>query len=361
MMFFRGPDGLSLRAEAIRYVLYFFKPDMPSHVLDARSHFLYYLLTTFPPNTDVEQQWCKTVVWFDWLTYDAHTLVQFIEPVMGMIRQALANLPSKASSSPLMEYCCKPLTATASNSNHAPDREKNKENDRDDKERGKLSKTPSPPNGTLITQEKEREKEIEELMEQLRDDFKATMMTMRECFRETEDDSERGEAVQKLLQKLLENEDSIDEEQLEIVAHCVQLVMGSPVEGSRRSILPDPVTEDSLADSFAHPLFIIFRNLCYTPDTDTTTRSLMVNMIATMRDYDNTVTYLMLFFIKANDGLSSDCISCYRDVARARDEEIETLISADLQQCAVDDDRLFAFLVPYVFQKLDVEAGASAS
>ncbi|KAK6042416.1 hypothetical protein COOONC_20078 [Cooperia oncophora] len=345
--FFRGPDGLSLRAEAIRYVLYFFKPDMPSHVLDARSHFLYYLLTSFPPNTDVEQQWCKTVVWFDWLTYDAHTLVQFIEPVMGMIRQALANLPSKASS--MLEYVCKsitfiypprtelfkkcandamqavhdyyggnlvaildspridrnvrelvretfadyfarntslpspatapsmpspappaaaqpppparPLTATAPNSNHAPvakekfrlkDRDKNKENDRDDKERGKVNKTPSPPNGTLITskmdetKKKEREKEIDELMEQLRDDFKTTMMTLREAFRETEDDSERGEAVQKLLQKLLENEDSIDEEQLEIVAHCVQLVMGSPVEGNRRSILPDPVTEDSL-------------------------------------------------------------------------------------------------------------------
>uniref|UniRef100_A0A0K0D8D0 Ufd2P_core domain-containing protein n=1 Tax=Angiostrongylus cantonensis TaxID=6313 RepID=A0A0K0D8D0_ANGCA len=83
-----------------------------------------------------------------------------------------------------------------------------------------------------------------------------------------------------------------------LVAHSVQLVMGGPIDGSRRSILPDPVTEDALADSFAHPLFIIFRNLCYTPDTDATTRSLMVNMIATMRDYDNTVTYLMLFFIK---------------------------------------------------------------
>ncbi|VDO49395.1 unnamed protein product [Haemonchus placei] len=48
--FFRGPDGFSLRAETIRYVLYFFKTDMPSHVLEARSHFLYYLLTSFPPN-----------------------------------------------------------------------------------------------------------------------------------------------------------------------------------------------------------------------------------------------------------------------------------------------------------------------
>ncbi|VDL64162.1 unnamed protein product, partial [Nippostrongylus brasiliensis] len=105
--FFRGPDGLSLRAETIRYVLYFFKPDMPSHVLDARSHFIYYLLTSFPPNTEVEQQWCKTVVWFDWLTYDPHTIVQFIEPVMGMVRQSIANLPSKASS--MLEYLCKSI------------------------------------------------------------------------------------------------------------------------------------------------------------------------------------------------------------------------------------------------------------
>uniref|UniRef100_A0A0K0DGS2 SOSS complex subunit A homolog n=1 Tax=Angiostrongylus cantonensis TaxID=6313 RepID=A0A0K0DGS2_ANGCA len=50
VQFFRGPDGPSLRAEAIRYVLYFFKPDMPTHVLEARGHFLYYLLTTIPPN-----------------------------------------------------------------------------------------------------------------------------------------------------------------------------------------------------------------------------------------------------------------------------------------------------------------------
>ncbi|KHJ95448.1 hypothetical protein OESDEN_04605 [Oesophagostomum dentatum] len=482
-IFFRGPDGASLRAETIRYVLYFFKPDMPPHVLEARGHFLYYLLTSIPPNSDVEQQWCKTAVWFDWLTFDPHTSVQFVEPVMSMLRIALANLPSKATA--LLEYVCKSVTliypartelfkkavndamqavheyyqggvlglldnpriersvrelvretfsdyfarnttapppvqpvqpsasapqlnaqpqqqpvtrpqslpptpVTASNSNHtasgkergrSKDKEKNnKENERDDKERVKQSKTPSPPNGTVISpkvdeelpvdsqpltlqeKKKEREKELDELMEQLRDDFKTTMVSLRETYRDTEDDSERGEAVQRLLQKLLENEDSIDDEQLELVAHSVQLLMGSPVDGSRRrSILPDPVTEDALADSFAHPLFIIFRNLCYTPDTDATTRSLMVNMIATMRDFDNTVTYLMLFFIKANDGLSSECISCYRDVARARDEEIEALITADLQQCAIDDDRLFAFLVPYVFQKLDVEAGASPS
>ncbi|EYC06204.1 hypothetical protein Y032_0077g1087 [Ancylostoma ceylanicum] len=405
--FFRGPDGPSLRAETIRYVLYFFKPDMPAHVLEARGHFLYYLLTSIPPNSDVEQQWCKTVVWFDWLTYDPHTSVQFVEPVISMLRIALANLPSKATA--MLEYVCKSVSliyparteifkkavndamqavheyyqgglvgildnpriersirelvretfsdyfarnttapppvvqpspsapqlttqqqpptrpqpsssapATASNSNHtatnkdrvrAKDKEKNKENERDDKERVKQNKTPSPPNGTVISskvdepltlqaKKKEREKEIDELVEQLRDDFKTTMMSLRETYRETEDDSERGEAVQRLLQKLLENEDSIDDEQLELVAHSVQLLMGSPVDGSRRSILPDPVTEDALADSFAHPLFIIFRNLCYTPDTDATTRSLMVNMIATMRDYDNTVTYLMLFFIK---------------------------------------------------------------
>ncbi|VDM56424.1 unnamed protein product [Angiostrongylus costaricensis] len=439
--FFRGPDGPSLRAEAIRYVLYFFKPDMPTHVLEARGHFLYYLLTTIPPNSDIEQQWCRNAVWFDWLTYDVHTSVQFIEPVMSMVRQALINAPMKATS--LLEYVCRAITlmypsradlfkkaandamhavheyysggllaildnpriersirdliretfadyfsritslpsatlqpaplipssspssqpptsrsvaTTASNSNHTSvikekirlkDGEKNKENDRDERERSKQSKTPSPPNGTVIAEleeikKKKREEEIDDLVEQLRDDFKATMMSLRETFRETEDDSERGEAVQRLLQKLLENvrlpivfspnylnnwEDSIDDEQLELVAHSVQLVMGGPVDGSRRSILPDPVTEDALADSFSHPLFIIFRNLCYTPDTDATTRSLMVNMIATMRDYDNTVTYLMLFFIK---------------------------------QCAVDDERLFAFLVPYVFQKLDVEAGANS-
>ena len=111
--------------------------------------------------------------------------------------------------------------------------------------------------------------------------------------------------VQRLLEKLPENEDSIDDEQLEVVAHSVQTLMGNPVDESRRSILPDQVTEDALSDSFAHPLFIIFRNLSHTPDTDATARSLMVNMIATMRDYDDTVTYLMMLFIKANDGLSS--------------------------------------------------------
>ena len=38
-----------------------------------------------------------------------------------------------------------------------------------------------------------------------------------------------------------------------------------------------------------------------------------------------------------------------------------TIMKFRFQQCAIDDDRLFAFLVPYVFQKLDVEAGASPS
>lgn len=285
-------------------------------------------------------------------------------PLPSVMQPSSAPTPP-AVVAPQVAPPARPLAASTSNSNHsAPaqkdkvrpkDKERNKENDRDDKDR-KSNKTPSPPNGTLITakldegKKKVREKEFEELVEQLRDDFKAAVNSLREVFQETEDDSDRGEAVQKILQKLLENEDSIDDDQLEIVAHCVQLVIGSPAEGSRRSLLPDPVTEDALADSFAHPLFIIFRNLCYTPETDTTTRSLMVNMIATMREHDNTITYLMLYFIKANDGLSSECISCYRDVARARDEEIETLISADLQQCAVDDDRLFAYLVPYVFQ-----------
>lgn len=58
-----------------------------------------------PFQSEIEQQWCKTAVWFDWLTYDPHTMVQFIEPVMGMVRLALANLPSKATS--MLEYLCK--------------------------------------------------------------------------------------------------------------------------------------------------------------------------------------------------------------------------------------------------------------
>ncbi|KAE9418567.1 hypothetical protein Angca_009870 [Angiostrongylus cantonensis] len=467
--FFRGPDGPSLRAEAIRYVLYFFKPDMPTHVLEARGHFLYYLLTTIPPNCSHGNVMCPShqnsrlvycpisrpimrhsslrfIFGFLKLIQNAsrilracvldscarivpllQNLLRYVSAsyaclvggllaildnpriersIRDLLRETFADYFSRVTSLPSATLQPAPLipssspssqpptsrsvVTTASNSNHTSvikekirlkDGEKNKENERDERERSMKSKTPSPPNGTVIAEleeikKKKREEEIDDLVEQLRDDFKATMMSLRETFRETDDDSERGEAVQRLLQKLLENvrlpiefstdylnnwEDSIDDEQLELVAHSVQLVMGGPIDGSRRSILPDPVTEDALADSFAHPLFIIFRNLCYTPDTDATTRSLMVNMIATMRDYDNTVTYLMLFFIKANDGLSSECISCYRDVARAREEEIETLITADLQQCAVDDERLFAFLVPYVFQKLDVEAGASAS
>ncbi|VDP14594.1 unnamed protein product [Heligmosomoides polygyrus] len=92
----------------------------------------------------------------------------------------------------------------------------------------------------------------------------------------------------------------------------------------------------------------------YTPETDTTTRSLMVNMIATMREHDNTITYLMLYFIKV-------MIKTRTQYGLQIIVFFVGYISFSLQQCAVDDDRLFAYLVPYVFQKLDVEAGASAA
>lgn len=91
---------------------------------------------------------------------------------------------------------------------------------------------------------------------------------------EESDDSDKGESVGKLLQKLLENvnffnfkekekiqEDSLEEEQHWSIGHCLLGLIGRPE--AQKSLVPEinPDAQDPYQEVFSHPLFIVFRNL----------------------------------------------------------------------------------------------------
>ncbi|CAI4221684.1 unnamed protein product [Auanema sp. JU1783] len=220
-------------------------------------------------------------------------------------------------------------------------------------------KSPSPLLGSSTARalnKEEVEKEVEANYQLLREDLKPMIGILREAFQSQEaDESEKSEAVQRFLSRLLEFEDGVDEEQLEVMGHCVLGILGRPQDWGR-FVYPEIVTDSVLQESFNHPLYIIFRNFCFTPAIDGSTRSVMISLIAAMRDKDNTITYVFLYFMKAGVQSFTETVLCYDEIARACGKDVGEMLAEDLQQCALDDDRLFAYLLPFVFRSFSGNA-----
>ncbi|VDN02157.1 unnamed protein product [Thelazia callipaeda] len=173
------------------------------------------------------------------------------------------------------------------------------------------------------------------------------------------DNDMRCEMMQRLLSSIFDNDELLDEEQIELLSECLLLILRRDIRDRKplsENFLDVP---EVLEDMFNQPLYVIFRNICLTPDSDATRQSLL-SLIVEMCEKCSSVSYLLLFFTSSNRRDQNDtAAAAYVDLCRLMDNSLIQQIVSDLQLCHIDDYVLFAHLIPYVYEKFAVEAMGS--
>jgi hypothetical protein len=91
----------------------------------------------------------------------------------------------------------------------------------------------------------------------------------------------------------------------------------------------------NIDESFAMPLFTIFRNLCMTPDSDPS-RNPLLSIVAEMLNRCNKIGYLLIYFMKAGRRDSGEeSTSAYSDLCRVMDESVDQRLVKDLRVCSI--------------------------
>ncbi|CAB3408665.1 unnamed protein product [Caenorhabditis bovis] len=202
--------------------------------------------------------------------------------------------------------------------------------------------------------EEKEEAELTSLIQLLKGDIKAKMEALKNEYKELSDDADKCEAVEVVLNAMFKIENKMDDAQQEIAAQCLLGIIGSVVVEDK-SLLPEVVNEKQLEEAFTHPIYSILRTLCFPPSNEPTATEVMTNLMAAMREKDPTITYVFLYFIKGAVERPQTPLNCYREVARVIDKTVVEMICADLQLCAVNDSRLFSYLVPFVCDQFESE------
>jgi hypothetical protein len=87
----------------------------------------------------------------------------------------------------------------------------------------------------------------------------------------------------------------------------------------------------SLDESFSLPLFLIFRNLCMTPDSDAS-RQPLLSLVAEMRQLRSNIAYLLLYFMKSGRrDTGDDDVAAYADLCQVMDQTVQDQLVLDLQ------------------------------
>ncbi|KAL1241620.1 Integrator complex subunit [Trichinella spiralis] len=108
--------------------------------------------------------------------------------------------------------------------------------------------------------------------------------------------------------------------------------------------------QDCSDDNLNEPLFMIFRNLCLTPEDDPSRKPLLL-LLAKMYEKQQRLGYFFLYFLQYNGStIKSKTMTPYKDLAKLVGNSLDEMLEQDLKMCARDDYRLFFLLLPHVYK-----------
>ena len=147
--------------------------------------------------------------------------------------------------------------------------------------------------------------------------------------------------MEKLLQIILQDNDFEQESSL---AECLIYVLRDELN---KQIFPNSVDDESLEESIGSPLFVIFRNLCQTPE-DNPNRVPILSILAEMSNHSNSIGYLLLYYIKVSKSYDGK-MSANREFAKTLNKDLRSCLLTDLGYCQEDDINLFCFVVSDIY------------
>ncbi|XP_023239440.1 integrator complex subunit 3 isoform X1 [Centruroides vittatus] len=181
---------------------------------------------------------------------------------------------------------------------------------------------------------------INDHIEQLNGDVKTLVLNL-----QNEKDSEiKCEIMEKLLQAVLQEED-FDQDSASTLGLCLAQILN---EEFVRKIFPQEMDDETLEDSMGTPLFVMFRNLCQTPEEDPSRQPLLM-ILAEMTTHQQRLGYLLLYFLKASK-VQDNRMSSYRDYVKSLEsKDLATCLLSDLRLCQEDDVRMFCYIIPDIY------------
>ncbi|CDW56316.1 integrator complex subunit 3 [Trichuris trichiura] len=155
-----------------------------------------------------------------------------------------------------------------------------------------------------------------------------------------EDRAAQCDQMQSLLLAIFRLED-FEEEQASCLADCL-CTLFKPLFNRKVFISKEVRADADFLNS--HPLFVIFRNLCLTPEEDPSRQPLLL-LLAEMYEKQGRIGYLLLYFLRTSS-CGDKNMSPYRDLAKVLSRELQEMLVSDLDMCVNDDLYLFFFLLP---------------
>ncbi|XP_064474957.1 integrator complex subunit 3-like [Ornithodoros turicata] len=196
-----------------------------------------------------------------------------------------------------------------------------------------------------IRESKVEQIDISEHLAQLNGNIKKNILEL-----QNEKDSEsQCEIVERLLQAILREED-FDQDTATSIGTCLAQILDN--EFTRR-LLPQEPDDESIEESIGTPLFVLFRNLCQTPEEDPS-RQAQLTILWEVGALQPRLGYRLLYFLRTSSppggGGSSPSAgySSYRDYARSH-SALSACLLQDLRLCQEDDVRLFCYLIPEIY------------
>ncbi|XP_022252177.1 integrator complex subunit 3-like isoform X1 [Limulus polyphemus] len=182
--------------------------------------------------------------------------------------------------------------------------------------------------------------DIGEYIDQLSGDIKKWVINLKnEKVCET-----RCEMVEKLLQAILQGND-FDQDTASTLGICLAHILNDEFT---RKIFPQEVDDESLEDSIGTPLFVMFRNLCLTPEEDPS-RQPQLMVLAEIAMHQPKLGCMLLYFVKASK-IQDTNMSSYRDLVKSLDsKDLSSSLLDDLRMCQDEDVHMFCFLIPDIY------------
>ncbi|XP_014672236.1 PREDICTED: integrator complex subunit 3-like [Priapulus caudatus] len=204
-----------------------------------------------------------------------------------------------------------------------------------------VMKPPKPAVKEKVKEEVKPDVDITQYLEQLDPEIKNSVLQLQE----TSDSEQQCEVMDKLIEAVIKN-DEFDVDMSPALATCLCHILNDQFSSQ---LLPDEADdEEEIEDSIGTSLFVIFRNLCQTPEEDPSRQAILM-LMADMYSGQPRLGYYLLYFLKASK-IGEDNMTHYKDFCKSLEgRDLSGCLLSDLQLCQEDDVRLFCYLVPDIY------------
>lgn len=214
--------------------------------------------------------------------------------------------------------------------------------DEDDAPLGKLLVKKETVVTTFKTVQNFRPINIQSQLDQLDSELRNYVVELRD---ETDKETQ-CEIMDRLIQLIVRDE--FDQEDARTLATCLCKILSAYFENS---LLPQELDDETIEDSIGTPMFVIFRNVCQTPEEDQSRQTMML-LLEEMYKLQPNIGYHFLYFLKVSKVQNDEKMLSYKDFCKNMEQQtIEFYLMTDLRLCQEEDLRLFVFLVPDIYSQ----------